>query len=245
MELLKLAAQYRRDEIIGFDISLNSTGYARWDGEDQEYITGVIAPKMTGKNKLDPMQRLAYIKQRTEEILKATPSLRLAVIEDYAMAVGKAKQSGLAVREAGGIIKNTLHSHGVDLLLVSPSSLKLFATGNGSADKGDKNKTQMRKAASDKFGVARKTTDEIDAFWLLQLGMYATFTNDKDRQRRERVSRVNGAIFFKSAEKVNTHDHHERAASSGNKTTVRKVCGRRTSRRRSTESRRPSRSRKL
>lgn len=201
MELSKLNLKYKKDEIAGFDISLNSTGVAYYAPEDDIYHTGLIKPKMTGKDALDAMGRLEFIKQSTLRILELRPTIRLAVIEDYAMSVGRNKKSGLAVREAGGIVKNVLHSSGVDLLLVSPTSLKLFATGKGNADQGDSNKSMMRYAANAQFGVVRKTTDEIDAFWLLQVGMYVAGCNVRDRKRRERVDGINGSIYFKSNRK--------------------------------------------
>lgn len=197
MDLSKLSGKYKSHEISGWDISLNSTGVAYYDQLDETYITSLIKPTTLKEGKFDHMDRLNYIRTSTEKFLQHMPHIRLAIIEDYAMAVGKSKLMGLTVREAGGIIKNVLHSGGVDLLLVSPTTLKLFATGSGAADRGDPNKTMMRRAANDNFGVVRKTTDEIDAFWLLQLGMYVAGCNVTDRSRAQKISNINGTVFYK------------------------------------------------
>ncbi|MCF1458972.1 MAG: hypothetical protein LPH21_15910, partial [Shewanella sp.] len=113
MDLSELFKQYQRHEIAGFDISLNSTGVSYYDHLEEVFITSLIKPKMTGKTGLNHITRLHYIAQRAQDFCRTMSHIKLAVIEDYAMGVGKAKQSGLAVREAGGIIKNVLHSNGV------------------------------------------------------------------------------------------------------------------------------------
>lgn len=204
MDTSLLKDNYAAEEIIGLDLSCNSSGYSYYSGG--QYHTGVIkAP--TGKKKLDDIERLSFFFNEFTKLIEPLPHIRLAVVEGYSMG---SKGSGLKVRETGGIAKTILHMRGVSILLIAPSSLKLFATGNGAADRGDSKKTLIREAAKVKFGIERTTTDEIDAFWLLQVGMYATGSNpQRDRQRLAMIERIKGAELF-----INRHskgDDHGKA----------------------------------
>lgn len=201
MDTSQLQDKYSAEEIIGLDLSCNCSGYAYY--AEEEYTTGaIVAP--TGKNKLDDIERLDFFRVKFENLIEALPQLRLAVVEGYSMG---SKGAGLKVRETGGIAKNILHRNGISILLVSPSSLKLFATGKGNADSGHKDKPMMRHAAKIQFGIERKTTDEIDAFWLLQVGMYSTHSNPvRDRQRLTKIDAINGAeLFINKHSKVADH----------------------------------------
>lgn len=210
MDMSKLSGEFEADEIIGLDLSCNSSGYAFYDGK--EYVTGAIKTP-TGKNKLNDIERLDFFCTEFQNIIEALPRLRLAVVEGYSMG---SMGAGLKVRETGGIAKNILHRNGISILLVTPSSLKLFATGKGNADSGHKDKPMMRSAAKLQFGIERKTTDEIDAFWLLQVGMYSTGSNPvRDRQRLTKIEGINGAELFinKQHGKVNQNGKSNRSES--------------------------------
>jgi Holliday junction resolvasome RuvABC endonuclease subunit len=154
--------------VIGIDPSLNSTGYAyryQRDGTAELY-TGHIDPRS-----LRGPYRLAYVRNQMARVLDAAQP-QLAVYEDYAMGAGKGPRSNNAFHlgELGGVLKTLLWERGVDILLVSPGTLKKALTGNGHADRGVKGKPMMRAALAARYGVKLMQDDEADGFALLALG---------------------------------------------------------------------------
>jgi len=84
------------------------------------------------------------------------------VYEDYSMGSrGKVFHIG----ELGGVLKLYLWRVGIGMIMVPPSSLKLFVTGKGNADKS----TMMRVLAQHR-GRSFVNSDEADAYGLLIAG---------------------------------------------------------------------------
>ena len=142
--------------ILGIDPSIRSTGLCTdsehravryekadtdWDGEDRIRL---IAEEILG------------------ECSRAEVSL--AVIED-AVNTGKLAGNSLTNLLLQGAIRFVLMSNNIPYLVVSPSLLKKFATGKGNADK-----TEMALSAYKRSGFTFETSDECDAWWLLQFG---------------------------------------------------------------------------
>ncbi len=149
---------------LGFDPSLVSSGFAFRDVEFKPH-TGLIKP-----NKLRDSARLSFIKDSfTRIMLDASDGMdgHVPVIayEGYAMGRRPNISRQFSTGELGGVLKLLAWGAGVDVLLVPPSSLKLFAAGYGNADKGD-----IIKAVAEKHGYSIKQHDEADAFMLMLLG---------------------------------------------------------------------------
>lgn len=62
-----------------------------------------------------------------------------------------------------------LDARGHQLIEVSPSALKKFATGKGNAAKAD-----MRMALYQRAGLDVPDNDQVDAWWLRQWGLHLT-----------------------------------------------------------------------
>ncbi len=156
--------------ILAIDPSLTSTGWATI--RDDSESVGVIKPApLTG------VERLAFIVQSIEDILDDYAT-EFAVLEGYAMGV-RGGGRVFDIGELGGVLKFTLWRRSIRTLVVPPTSLKLFLTGNGRADKED-----MKREASRIAGRLIKNADEADAYGLLQLGKAACARRLLPRDRR-------------------------------------------------------------
>ena len=157
---------------LGFDPSLTSSGYAHYN-KNGDLCTGVMkCPK------LRDLERLAYFSDKLNYLLQTmgpytdkTGRPRLPDIlayEDYAMGYGGKSNPGrsFSIGELGGVLKLVAFRLGVDLLLVPPSNLKMFATGSGNASK-----EEVVRAVMDYWGQDIKQNDQADAFVLLQMGI--------------------------------------------------------------------------
>lgn len=159
---------------MGIDPSLTSTGFAYRHGGD--LITGRIDTKEV----VGPW-RLHYVRNRIAAIIdKLEPDI--VMYEDYAMGkggVGAAAGRTFSIGELGGVLKEHIWARGIDIHLVSPTSLKKFVTGKGNpgfTPKGKKKLTTTQKKAligaalRADFGVNVHQNDEADAAGLLLFG---------------------------------------------------------------------------
>lgn len=134
--------------ILALDLSLTCTGVATSDG----YV-GTWKPKNKG------VERLVLLRDR---VLASAASTDLVIIEDGVVRSSAAKVLG----ELHGVIKVALHEAGRPVVLVSPASVKKYATGRGNADK-----FAMLAAASARLGYAGESPDEADALWMLAMAL--------------------------------------------------------------------------
>lgn len=142
---------------LGIDQSLRSTGLAVVDAAGVSLFTGIITPGA----KLKGTARLAHIRSGVQELFISYPAIQFAAIEGYSYgSAGRVFELG----EVGAVIRMALHDAGVPFLVVSPSSLKKFVSGNGASKK-----EQMRQAVIKKWGVDLPQDDECDAFGLAQV----------------------------------------------------------------------------
>lgn len=178
--------------LLGVDASLTSTGFAYRD-EEGEYHTGRIR---TGH--LRDLDRLQFIAEAFTDLLdRVNPTL--IAYEDYAMGkggVGNPARS-FSMGEGGGVLKLIAYTRGVDLLLVSPSSLKKFVTGKGNI-KVDKKKSQIVEAVASNWGYHIPHHDEADAFGLLKMAeSYSSARHSRMKHRAESLAScrlLNGKI---------------------------------------------------
>lgn len=136
---------------MGIDPSLSATGLAL-PGE-----TRVIRPKCKGAERLLTIRR---------EIAGAVLQyeIDLAVIEKIQFV--QYVEASLGLAQAAGVIQLTLYELGVPCIEMPTTSLKLFATGHGNA-----NKAAMLSAARASFPLETFEDDnQADARWLLELG---------------------------------------------------------------------------
>lgn len=145
--------------MLAIDPSLTSTGYAfrSQSGQETATVVGSIQPK-----KMRGMERILFIEDRIKGLVAELQPKRV-VYEGYAMGVRSGHVFDRA--ELGGVLKRFIWEQGIDIILVPPKSLKLFATGNGNADKD-----AMMRVLAQHRGRLFNNSDEADAYGLLLCG---------------------------------------------------------------------------
>lgn len=143
-------------KIVGIDPSLTSLGWAYQDNEDFIEV-GVERCKYKG------FQRLDFLRERVTQVLDAV-SPELVVYEGYAMGIRGGRVFDLG--ELGGLLKMEMYYRNIPILLVPPSNLKMFVTGNG----GTKGKDAMMQTLAKHRGRLFDTDDEADAYGLVLMG---------------------------------------------------------------------------
>jgi Holliday junction resolvasome RuvABC endonuclease subunit len=138
--------------VVGLDLSLTSTGVAHIDG----------TPACISVDDLEGMDRIGFITERLGPAVKADTEL---VMIEAPVFVPAHISSARETMYLNGIVREHLWRAGVAYLDVAPGTLKVYATGDGKA-----NKTAMVVAARDRLGYEGKNDDEADALWLRALG---------------------------------------------------------------------------
>ena len=144
--------------VVGIDPSLNSLGLAarRTDGEHVAYA--IASPNLRGE------QRVAFLRDKVAGWLdRLNPSL--VAYEGYALGFRGKSNAIFSLGELGGVLKLLILERGIDILLVPPTSLKMYVTGKGNADKD-----AVSNALRERIGVAFSTSDQYDATGLLLMG---------------------------------------------------------------------------
>lgn len=140
--------------IMGWDLSMAATGVAFPDGS-----TALIKPKGEGD------ARLLNLEQWSIKALRvARPDL--GVIEDIQGAMQGASNKVIPMVHA--TVRLCFLRAGIPYVVVNPSTLKAYATGNGGADKD-----AMARAALERAGrtfPGDKGGDQCDAWWLKVAG---------------------------------------------------------------------------
>lgn len=146
--------------VMGLDPSLASFGVAYRLPDGLVWASRIAPPKG-----LRGAARLIYIESALEGFIdKYRPTM--VAYEDYAFgAARRGSRSVFGIGELGGVTKRLLYKKGVAILTVPPSSLKLFATGKGNADKAE-----VAKYVQQTEGRVFASSDQNDAVALLKLG---------------------------------------------------------------------------
>lgn len=146
--------------IAGLDLSTKRVGFAGPDGD----LISIAAH--AGAD--DPYRRLHELGREIERAFRLRPPLPdLVVVEDYVLA-SPGRVSLIRLGEIGGIVRTRLFEMNVPIVLVKPSTLKRFATGNGNADK-----YRMMERAIELGARGSVNDDEADAFHLRRIGRAA------------------------------------------------------------------------
>jgi Holliday junction resolvasome RuvABC endonuclease subunit len=122
--------------LIGLDLSLSRTGVA-WQSEPSGFIGSktLSPPKgIVNGERLKTLQKQFFVCLHQMISLATSEQKILAAVEDYARG-GSGQRHGLA--EWGGIVRVMLAERDIPLLVVNPSTLKLYIAGNGHAEKHD------------------------------------------------------------------------------------------------------------
>ncbi|MEV7154856.1 Holliday junction endonuclease [Streptomyces misionensis] len=155
--------------ILGLDLSITATGYALPDGQ-----TGTFKGPWKGD------WRLVAIRTA---VAGHADAIDLAVIEDLPTHAKAAGITGMV----HGAVRTVLMEHGVPYALVTPATLKAYATGKGNADK-----TAMAIAALKRAGREFGDDNQCDAWWLRAAGLdwYGHAEVDMPKAQRDRLDKV-------------------------------------------------------
>lgn len=143
--------------VLGFDPSLVSSGYAYHDEELGQVSRGLIKP---GKRR--STERLKFILDEFESVC-ISASNPLIFYEGYSM--GSRSGRAFDIGELGGVLKMFAYTHGLTLVLVPPTVLKKFITG-----KGNSSKEEVVLQLYKRFGYEESQNDKADAIGLYLFG---------------------------------------------------------------------------
>lgn len=144
-------------KVIGIDPSLTSLGIAYVNADD-------VMSAFAIKSKQRGMTRIIEIEDHVQEYLEGIKP-ELVVFEGYALGFRGKSNTIFDLGELGGILKRLILKQGIDILLTPPTSLKMFVTGKGNADKD-----AVAKVIRQQTGQVYKTSDQYDAAGLVMMG---------------------------------------------------------------------------
>ena len=144
--------------VIGIDPSLTGTGLAHIDGSTEvvDFTSGSLK-LITGDH------RLLAIANHIIPLVIGHQRASYAVIEDLPK---QAQGAGLTGR-VQGVVRLILIEHEVPYIAVVPSTLKMFATGNGTSKKN-----RLGMELYKRTGIDLADDNACDAWWLRELGLH-------------------------------------------------------------------------
>ena len=157
--------------LLALDLSLTATGLCLPNGTTETITT---RPK-------DGDRRLVTIADR---VMRAVLSgIDVALIEGPVVR----SSATVAIGMVHGVVRELLIRHDVPYAVISPATLKAFATGKGNADK-----TAMAMAAYKRAGREFADDNQCDAAWLrwAALDHYGQPEFELPKVQRERLSKV-------------------------------------------------------
>lgn len=137
--------------VMGLDLSMTATGAADVSG-----VTRTIKTGLKGDG------RLLGIRIAIAGLLDSAGRVDLVVIEDLPTHAKSAGVTGMV----HGAVRSLLLERDVSYALLSPATLKAFATGRGNADK-----TGMTLALYKRAGLELADDNQVDAWWLRAAGL--------------------------------------------------------------------------
>jgi len=143
--------------VMGIDPSLRSTGVAVL-GIDSERAYSINTSRL---NQADAINRVA------NKILEEARDVDFIFIEGYAFGKFGGSSSVSVLIELSGVLKYEFRRLGYKFIVVPPTVVKKYLTGNGNS-----NKDKMMLACYRKFGLEFETSDECDAYALADLGYH-------------------------------------------------------------------------
>ncbi|MFD8234055.1 crossover junction endodeoxyribonuclease RuvC [Streptomyces sp. NPDC059696] len=156
--------------VLALDLSITATGVCLPDGTTHTIAT----QQKTGDARLKEIERA---------ITEATFDVDFAAIEDLPTHAKSAGVTGMV----HGVARLVLLRYGIPYAVVTPATLKAYATGKGNADK-----TAMAIAALKRTGREFADDNQCDAWWLRAAALdwygHAEFT--MPQAQRDRLSKV-------------------------------------------------------
>lgn len=142
-----------RAAVLGLDLAIGATGVCLPNGH-----AATIKPKLAGD------ARLNEIRDKIAALLYDPTPTTLVVLEDVPATMKGA--AGKVIPMLHGAVRAMLLDALVPYVVISPSTLKAYATGKGNADK-----TAMAIAALKRAGREFGDDNQCDAWWLRAAGL--------------------------------------------------------------------------
>lgn len=160
--------------VLGLDLSLTATGITDPDGT---YSTVVGAAGRGDMRLYDVVAALHHIRETFRQV-------DVAVIEDLMThSIGRGSQTALV----HGAVRLYLIQYRIPYVLIPATTLKIYATGSGKADKH-----AMRMAAFKRAGLEFPDDNQADAWWLWHAGHdhYGHPTTPLPAAQRARLDKI-------------------------------------------------------
>jgi Holliday junction resolvasome RuvABC endonuclease subunit len=156
--------------ILGLDLSMTATGICLPDG-----TTFTVKTKLVHKD-----HRLSQIERAVSDCLRGVD---LAVIERSGRFQG---DTGYIIGMVHGVVRNELAKAGVPFVILTPATIKKFATGNGGCKK-----EPMAEAALKLAGRRFADDDQCDAWWLQRAALhhYGVLLSDLPEKQLEALDK--------------------------------------------------------
>ena len=151
--------------ILGIDPSLTRTGIAITD-TDGIAVTHLTSKGKAGATPAESAERLDRLSDDLSNLAASLGDVALAVIESPAMAHANAGTS--LINGLWWTYVRALHSAGVPIVTVAPTTLKVYATGKGTAGKDE----VLLQVARRYPMVTIESNDQADAVVLAALGWH-------------------------------------------------------------------------
>lgn len=136
-------------KVAGFDLSMTATGICDPDG-----VTSTVG----GDAKIGDL-RLIRIRDAAEVAVRDADVALIELVPQHMKAAG-------ITAMVHGVIRVLFIELGIPYIMVTPATLKTYATGKGGATKSD-----MRMALYQRYGIDERDDNRADAWWLRALGL--------------------------------------------------------------------------
>lgn len=146
-------------QIAGLDLSLRATGLALPDG-----TLATITPTSQGDNRFPEI---------SDTLITNLYSVSAVIIEDLPFGARNPAAGPLGMIH--GVVRSDLIRASLNYVLVPPATLKVYATGRGTASKSD-----MRMSLYKRLGLDISDDNQVDAAWLRQIGLDIIGESDLD-----------------------------------------------------------------
>lgn len=148
-------------QVVGIDLSLTSTGYARPDIETTLRIKPKPKRDMTLEDKLD---RIAWLRSSLlSRLVQDLPTHVVVEGPSHGSTGGHEHERGGWWWAALGVMRDC----DIQILVATPTMIKKFATGRGNADKDE-----VLGATFKRFPWFDGNNDEADALWAAAMGAH-------------------------------------------------------------------------
>lgn len=182
--------------LVGLDLSLRSTGIARVHLADDGRVIGthteVVGEELPERAPLD--EQIGRVDRVATSVVTLVGAPDLVVVEGP-LPGGRAPGADVEERAwLRGIVYRRIHRAGIPLVEVAPSTLKLYATGNGRAGKPLVVQA-VRRHYGDRFDIPLRKSDGqqdvADAIALVAMAARSVgHPIDLDHPTRERAMRA-------------------------------------------------------